>query len=179
MSHSDVLALLLPLELGATGQADLALEGRRLDLSADSADRLLLEMYPDSAADIVAWERLLGTTPEADAMRVERMTEVLFRIRSLGRLDRAFYIEIAAILGVTITITELRPLMANWAQAGQVVMANLVRWIWEVTITGGADRYASAGGTAAGEPLSWSRDLIHLQAIFNDLKPAHTFVVFI
>lgn len=179
MLHKDTLALLLPLELGQVGQADLAVEGQQLDLTESAVGRLLLEMFPDTVVDYLPiWERVLAIAPASDAQRAERVNEILFRLRSLGRLDRQYYIDIAATVGYDITITELKPLMAGWAEAGQEVLADYVRWIWQVSITDGFTRYARAGSAAAGEPIVWYRDKRHLDDIFNDLKPAHTLVVF-
>lgn len=178
MLHSDVLQLLTPLELGATHQTDLVIEGQHLDVNAISADRLLVNTFPDSTDDIVAWERVLGIAPAADATLSERLAEIISRLRSLGRLDRQFFIDIAATVGYALTIDELAPLMAGWAESGDNVMAEIVRWIWQVTIIDGFSRFAQAGLAAAGEPLAWFRDKRHLDYIFNDLKPAHTMVVF-
>lgn len=180
MSHSQALQALIPLELGAVQQADVVVEGRQLDRSEADATLLLREMFPDNTVDyLTTWEKLLGVIPASDAKRSERINEILYRLRSLGRLDIQFFIDIAATVGYAITIIELKPLMAGWAQSGQEVMAEYVRWIWCVTISDGFTQYARAGAAAAGEPIEWYRDKRHLDDIFNDLKPAHTLVIFV
>lgn len=181
MSHNDLLRQLFPFQLGSVFEADLSIEGARLDAVENAAVRLFIEMYADTADTALPdWERICGIIPASDATRSERVNEVLFRLRSLGRLDRQYFIDIAATIGFEITITELQPLMAGWAQAGiDEVMAEHVWWIWQVTIENGFTRYARAGSAAAGEPIVWFREKLHLDNIFNDLKPAHTLVVFI
>lgn len=179
MLHNSTLQLLMPLELGELSQADIRLESQRLDLGAGQADHLLTEMYPADAVEFLpTWEQLLGIAPAVDAGRSERVNEILFRLRNLGRIDRQFYIDIAATVGYSVTITELYPLMAGWAESGKEVLDEQVRWIWTVTITEGFTQYALAGAAAAGDPLAWYRDKRHLDEIFNDLKPAHTLVIF-
>ncbi len=180
MSYSDILQRLLPIELGGDHSTDLAVEANSLELAQASASTLTAEMFPDTAASfLTAWERVLAIAPAPDAMRSERVAEIVFRLRSLGRLDRQYFIDIAATVGYVITITELQPLMAGWAQSGSAVLADYVRWIWTVTITDGFNRFAHAGAAAAGEPIAWFRDKRHLDDIFNSLKPAHTLVIFI
>lgn len=179
MLHRDALQLLMPIDLGGEAPRDLETEGRHLDVAQASAEQLIREMFADSAADIVAWERVLAIAPASDATRTERVNEILYRLRTLGRLDRQYFIGIAATVGYEITITELHPLMAGWGEAGHEVMSQEVWWIWQVTIADGFTQYARAGRAAAGDPLEWYRDDRHLKEIFEDLKPAHTMVIFV
>lgn len=180
MSHKDVLTLLFPLNLEGHHQTDLELEGAVLDRIAASAEQLPLIISPETAGNyLVDWERVLAITPATDATVSERITECLFRLRALGRLDKQYYIQLAGAIGYDISITEPKPLMANWMEAGQSVMANEVRWIWQVTIDGGFTQYARAGAMAAGDPIMWFRDKTKLETMLEELKPAHTMVDYI
>ena len=129
MSHSDILRQLIPFDIGDTHAIDITLEGLHLDRAETSAERLLLEMMPDTTIDYLpSWERVLGIAPAADATRSERLAEILFRLRSLGRLDRQYFIDIAATVGYQITITEQQPLMAGIAQANNAILSEDIIW---------------------------------------------------
>lgn len=177
MSHREQLELLLPVQLEGVHAADLALEGAVLDRIASSAEQLLRILSPATAGVyLVDWERVLGVTPATDATVAERISECLYRLRAQGRLDKQYYIDLASAIGYDISITELKPLMAGWMQAGDRVLANAVRWIWQVTIDGGFTQYARAGAMAAGDPIMWFRDKAKLVAMLEELKPAHTMI---
>jgi len=180
VSYSDVLSLLLPLELGGDQAVDLAVEARQLDQVHVSAASLEAEMFPHlSDAFFTRWEKMLGIIPATDARRGERVAEVLYRLRAQGRLDRQYFIDIAATVGFAISLVECRPAMAGSMRCGDEVIGQVARWVWQVTIDGGFAQFARAGLVAAGEPLGWYRDDRHLKAIFEDLKPADSHVMFV
>lgn len=181
MSHDLILSQLFPLQdLAGVFVSDIIIEGAALDVVEDTIQRLLVEMFPFTSNDLLAcWERVLATSPATDATRSDRVGEILFRLRSLGRLDRAYFIDIAQTIGFDITITELRPLMAGIMTAGSEVLAEHTQWIWQVSIDGGFTRSFQAGVSSAGSPISWYRNKQHLDDIFNELKPAHTLVIFV
>lgn len=158
MQHSDTLKLLFPAELVGVFNDDIALSGKQLDAAQTSADGLLLEMYPDRASDRIAdWERVCGLTPATGATLQTRQNTVLRKLRERGGMSRTYFIALAAVLGHTITIDELLPFMAGWSRADDHIYVEGVRWIWQVNVASTATE---------------------LEALFEELKPAHTAVIF-
>jgi uncharacterized protein YmfQ (DUF2313 family) len=179
MNHNDALNLLFPIEIGGVFAADLLLEGKQLDEAQASAETLLREMYGDTAYDLLAaWERVCALMPEDDAPLQSRRDAVVKKLRELGGLSRAYFIALAASRGWTITIDEFQPFMAGINSAGDMLQEIEVIWIWRVNVSGYAVYSFRSGLSAAGERLTWWIANSELESMFNDLKPAHTAVIF-
>lgn len=179
MSHKNVLKLLFPLELGGDFEKDIELEGKHLDTAQARAEDILKEMLPDQAYELLPdWERVCGLTPGADDPLQLRRDRVIKKLRELGGLSRAYSINLAASLGYTISIEELRPFMAGIGRAGDTLYIYESIWIWRVKVSGQALYYFSAGQSAAGERLLWWPAQTALEDIIKELKPAHTYVIF-
>lgn len=176
MSHRDVLNLLFPLELAGVHAADLALEALQLDLAQAEAEGLIAEMWPGTAYHLLAdWERVYGVPAQAGDSLQARRGRVLQKMREMGRLDIPYFNGLAAGLGFTVTILELHPLMAGWGYAGDELGDDDSDWCWRVYVTDRPGAYFRAGESVAGEYLS-DDYLSVLEALFNDLKPADTYV---
>lgn len=179
MGHSETLRLLFPAEIVGVFDDDLLLEGKQLDMAQDSAEILLSEMYPDRAYDLLPdWERVCGLSPQADAPLQSRRDAVLRKLRERGGLSRAYFIDLAASFGWVITIDELSAFMAGWNRAGDPVYLEGVRWIWQINVFSGSVYSFRSGLSVAGERLAWWVENDVLEALFEDLKPAHTAVFF-
>ena len=175
MTHKDVLKLLFPVpELGALFDQDLTLEGGLLDSLQTSADALLLEMFPDTATDLIAsWERIYNIIPPDGATLADRRLAVVQKKRLRRRLDRAYFIGLAASVGYTITIEELPPSVEGHGPES--------KFIWRVHVAGSAKTITefTAGDSGAGDLLTdWPVEAI-LEDLFIKLKPAHTDVLFV
>lgn len=178
MLHSNALTLLIPLQLGETSTADLAIEGSHLDNADTAAEVLLIEMRPDlSDALLERWEKVYGLVLFSGDSLADRRTRIVQKLRGIGRLDRAFFVELAAGIGLTIFIQEMQPLMPGWSGAGDEVMDADGDWVWRVWTTADAGYYFITGETGAGEGLS-SGAQMYMEALFRELKPADTFVEF-
>lgn len=179
MSHADTLKLLFPVELTGVFDDDIALEGKQLDDAQASATVLMQEMFADKAYNLLTdWERVCGLTPDADDPLQTRRDAVVRKLRELGGLSRNYFITLAASIGWTITIDELQPFMAGWGRCGDTIYDEAVRWIWRVNIPGHSVYFFRAGSSCAGERLTWWTPNAKLEELFNDLKPAHTYVIF-
>jgi len=179
MSHRDVIKLLFPIELAGVSDGDIALEGAILDDVEAQARELLEEMFPDrSFTCLTDWERVCGLKPVEDATLQSRRDNVIRKLRERGGLSRASFIALAAAMGYTVTIEELQPFMAGWGRAGDPLYEEEVRFIWRVNVAGQALYYYRAGLSAAGERLLWWPSVTALEDLFNDLKPAHTYIIF-
>lgn len=182
MSHADLLARLLPpvsYDPSAPHIAvELAAEGAALDAALENADILLDALSPLGAVDLVIdYERTYALTPAPGATLQARQRAVLAKMAEVGGLSRDYFIQLAGALGYQIRITEYKPFRAG-SRAGDI-LSNEQDWLftWRVGTTETTYTYFVAGISLAGEPLrSWGNDA--LEALIDDLKPAHTHVLF-
>lgn len=163
-----------------------------------------VEAYPPTALELLkAWERVLGLPGKCIAAAyasftiAERQQAVREKLaRRPGRQDRYYMLERAAAIGYQITITEYAMAMAGVCRAGandtteaggQLIVRRSIcgdpayRFVWRVEITGPRLTWfrAGAGGGRAGEDphLSIAR-ATDLECILEDVKPAHTKLIF-
>jgi uncharacterized protein YmfQ (DUF2313 family) len=162
MLHKDSAKLLFPLELGGIFDDDIALEGAILDEAQSRAEELFNEMFPDGSTTLLAaWERMCGIVPAEGASLQTRRNAVLKQLRYLGGQSRAYFIALAADAGWTITIDELQPFRAGINRCGDTLYVEAIRFVWRVNVF---DR------------ATWADE--DLETLLNDLKPAHTYVIF-
>jgi len=179
MSHKEVLKLLIPLALGDVQERDLEIEGVHLDTGADRCADLLSEQFANSAYEVLeAWERVYSTAPLYDDSLQVRQNRVVQKMSELGRLDRAYFVQLGAALGYEVTIEELSPFMAGWSGAGDELGDEDSDWCWRIYFRETDANVFRAGESYTGELLSYSLAGM-MQAMFHDLKPADTFLEFI
>lgn len=179
MTHEDVLNLLFPVDLVGDHPADMALEGMELDAAQSEADRLLVEMFPDGAYDLLAqWERVYGLTPAATDPVQYRQNRVIQKMRDLGGLSRAYFIALSALFGWTITIDELSPFEAGVNRCGDRLYVEAVRYVWRVNVADRAVCRFRCGQSVCGERLTWWIRNMELQTLLDALKPAFTFIIY-
>lgn len=179
--YSEVLHALRP--VGPAMVADdillrgLAVEFARLhnrlgDLLNESDPRTTTELRGD-------WERAFGLPDNCCSSEqdiVARAAALISRVRGAGSPTPEYFIALAAELGYTITITELRPFMVT-SPVNDPLDPAAIRHVWQVrsaiTIS---NRFAVT--SAVNDPLaSWGNDI--LECVINRAKPAHTHVQFI
>ena len=82
-------------------------------------------------------------------------------------------------MGYQITIDEPQPFRAGAGRAGDRIQEADITWVWRVTIQAsvGPVYFLRAGQSGAGERLSQFGDAL-IEAVLNELKPAHTFIYF-
>jgi uncharacterized protein YmfQ (DUF2313 family) len=140
---------------------------------------VLQEIFPDVAYDTLAdWERVCGIIPAVSATKSTRRIAVIQKLCAKGGLSRKYFIDLAAAIGWTITITELNNFMAGWHRAGDHLYIASARWSWQINVFGQLPYAFRAGTSFAGERLGYWKPAADLEAFFNNLKPAHTFVIF-
>ena len=159
-SHSDVLKQLFPLSIGGVFEPDIKLEGAWLDAAAARAAVLKAEMFADSTDELIEyWERVYGLTPGAgDTLQIRR-NRIVQKMRELGRLNLAYFTELAESLGLSIVIQELHPFMAGWSCAGDELLVDDADWCWRIYII-------------QGDPSAIDR----FAALVMEMKPAYTHV---
>jgi len=127
------------------------------------ADELLLEVLPSTTSELLAdWEMVLGL-PDNCANppgTIEgRRLEVLSRLVSTGGQSRQYFIDVAASLGFSITITEP------------------ATHVWDVQTDSASNHFRA--GSPAGEPLrTFGGENSTLECRLGVDKPAHSRLTF-
>lgn len=184
--YADLLARLLPPGPIWRVLAGAELEGLTLAIGDELARvharllALLDEADPRTATEtIAAWERVLGLPDPALGQLAtieERRALVRARWTAHGGQSAAYYIGVAAALGVTVTIRHrLRP-MAAGDGAGAECWAEAWRFGWIVSAPNGPIQAFRAGGLA-GYRVNDAR-LRVLELLIRRFAPAHTYPVF-
>lgn len=156
----------------------LAQELARIDAAAEG---LVDEADPRTTAQLLAdWERVAGLPDGcvvATQTTAERRDSLVQKIANLGGQSRQFFIDLAARLGYTVTITEFRPFRVGVNAVGDALNGDTSIFAWQVNAPAGTIREFKVGESAVGDPLrSWGDEL--LECIIERLKPAHTHVIF-
>jgi uncharacterized protein YmfQ (DUF2313 family) len=182
--HADLLSqLLIPgsyLPTEPNLAAELQADGKALDAALANAQRALAAITPYGAGETLPdWERVLAITPSINATYQQRINAVIAKIRQTGGLSIPYFTQLAAGLGYTITIIEPQYAQAGVSRAGDAMWVQDVIWVWQVQVSGPANiaYRAYAGTAAAGDPITEFSDPV-LEQVFNDLKPAFTYVYF-
>ncbi len=129
---------------------------RALDLQAEADPRTTYELLPE-------WEASCGLPdgclPNGGTL-TERRNAVVARINTVGGVDAAYFVGLAAQLGFEVTVVDTGP--------------NVIRMDVPDTIS---VSWATAGGAVAGDPIrSWGNS--QLECLINRYKPAHIEVQF-
>ncbi|MDR3631549.1 MAG: DUF2313 domain-containing protein [Desulfocapsaceae bacterium] len=179
-SNKDALSLLFPLELTGDHEADLQIDADSLDRAQASAEVLLAEVFADQAAVLLTdWERVVGIMPGPDDPLQFRRDQVVRKIRDRGGLSVSYFLSLAQALGYEVQIIEPVPFMAGWGGAGDTIYSSTIDSQWGVEIANQPVYNFRAGESAAGEPLTWWNSQTFLEDLFQELKPAHTYVYFV
>jgi len=179
--HKNVLKQLFPAELRENHDLDMILEGDHLDQVQAGAETLLSNVFPDTTFELLPdWERLLGLSQGEDASTTARVAACVAKFKETGGLSITYFKQLAAAMGLTIEIVEPQPFMAGIGAAGDTIYEPDSIWCWRVDVMDVvpvAVLYFRAGESPAGDPLmSFFRP--EIVDVFENLKPAHTFVYF-
>lgn len=148
----------------------------RVDLRADD---LIEETDPRSTNELLTdWERVAGLpdscTDAADTLE-ERRNALVARLTAVGGQSPQYFIDVAAALGYTITITEYRE---HTVGSDVDAALNNQPWVyaWRVNAPESTVTYHNVE-SGVDEPLAdWGNQL--LECLINRLAPAHTNVLF-
>ncbi|VVE76358.1 phage tail protein [Pandoraea anapnoica] len=183
--HATLLAKLLPPVAYSPNDpsltVELAAEGKALDQAMADARVVELGIVPsfDAIQFLPDWERVFGLVPKADDTLQQRMSMVMFMANATGGLSIPYFIGLAKVLGYTITIDEFEPFRVDRNRVGDPLFSEDAMWLWRVNVEGAPELkyYFRVGKSAVGERLAVRSDPI-LETLFEDLKPAHTKVIF-
>jgi len=147
------------------------------------AQQLLIDAFPCSTSELLPeWEASLGLpdpcTGPLNSIEARQLA-VCSKFAARGGASMAYFIGLAAALGVDITITQFSPFYAGRNRVGQRLFNTGWAYVWQVTLSGEVVNYFRTGTSRVGERLVTLSDVASiLQCVFNAYKPAHTTVIF-
>lgn len=183
--YLNLLALLLPpVSYNPNGprlRAELTAEATLLSRAERSTEALLTAIDLTSCVDFLPdWERVYDLNPSPNDTLQQRRQRILAKMAQTGGLSRDYFIQLAKSLGYGISITEPEPFRCGRNRCGDRLWTRDIIWVWIVKIETGEKipvyRFR-CGASATGERLTaFGRN--YLESVFQELKPAHTQVVF-
>jgi len=154
----------------------LAKEFSRVDARASD---ILDEADPRTTYELlVEWERVAGLpdtcTDQVDTLQ-ERRDALVSKLTGIGNQSRQYFIDIAAALGYTITITEYRPYFVNTA-INMPINDESWRFVWSVNAPEETIRSMTVNSEVDMPLRDWGNE--QLECLINKFKPAHTHALF-
>ena len=185
-------ALLAMLPRGIIWQRDPAsvqgtvLQGTAQTLidTTNRAGDLLVDAFPSSTAELLPeWELSLGLPDpcvgELPTVK-QRVQAVVSKFLADGGASVAYFVALAASLGLTVTITEFAAMRAGIMEAGDMVVGDDYAYHWQVNVAASQlTYYFEAGAASAGDALETFGSTNGIECIFGRIKPAQTTVSFV
>lgn len=160
------------------GQAEefARVDQRSIDLLRERDTRFADQLLVDHENDLGLPDEcsVVGETIQ------ERRLSAHTRLIALGQQNPAYFIELAAALGWTITITEFSPFWCGVHGAGDECGDQLNIFYWKITITVGSGDiiHFLSGSSQSGDPLVFVAGTDTVICTLNRYKPAHTVLTF-
>ena len=184
-AHQIILQQLLPPGSYDSQAPNINIElfavGNALDAAMAYANHLLPEMSPQTVMlSLADWNRNYGLPDKcvSVAQTVEQQIAALTsKVAATGGQTAAYFISVAAAMGYSgVTITEFNVLGCD-GNCNQALYAEAALFCWQMNIPGGAGiLQASCNSNCDTALQSWGDGA--LQCRINQLKPAHTTVIF-
>jgi uncharacterized protein YmfQ (DUF2313 family) len=147
-----------------------------------SATNLLIDAFPATTVQLLPeWQLSLGLPDPcagSDPTLQQEQQQILARFIAGGGQSADYYIQFAATLGYTITITEFAPFRAGINAAGQPVNGEAWAWAWEINGPTFQLEYFTVGSSSVGMPLASAVGGNALECELSRLSPAHTVLIF-
>lgn len=149
------------------------IEMRAVELLDEADPRTAVEGLPD-------WERITGFPDECVGELItlaSRRRAVLARLGQIGGQSPQFFVDLAAVLGFTVTVTEFPIALCGIAECGDAM--NGTPWIhwWQIDAPADTVEYADCGSAVCGDAIAtWGNTM--LECAIARAKPAHTSLIF-
>lgn len=184
--HDQLLALCppgmaLPTDADSTWSRLLLALAEELARVDGRADDLLDEADPRTALEMLGdWERVCGLpgecSQEAETIQDRRKACHLV-LAAQGGQSAAYYIDMAAALGVETTVEEYIPFRVGSSSVGDPLIDRAWKHAWLMRGPEETVSHFVAGGNTVGDALaSWGNE--PLECHISRLAPAHTIVIF-
>ena len=168
-TDSSLAAMLLPLA-DAIASYEAAGEAMLIEVSPGDATRLLPDYQRVLGGDACGRDALALSLAGQRTLAAQRWT-------ARGGQSIAYFIGLAAAMGVAITITEVRSFRAGRSRAGQRCTPASEAFTWIVTLPATHVVKFRAGASVAGERLgAFAASLV--ECLIRHQAPAHTTPVF-
>ncbi len=143
------------------------------------AYQLVIESDPRSTSELInEWEAMLGLPDPCvgtGQSLAERRRAAYSKLTTLGGQSRQYFIDLAASLGSTITITEFT--MGHMNDPMNYPMYGFLwRNAWQVNGIANPVTYKPMNGAMNDPFATWGTTAV--ECLFNRLKPAHTTVIY-
>jgi uncharacterized protein YmfQ (DUF2313 family) len=142
---------------------------------------LLTDAFPAAATELLPeWELTLGlpdpcagTSPTIQ----QRRNQVVARFANGGGQSIPYFINFAAQLGYTITITQFAPARVGQSRVGQPLCGTDWAFAWQVNAPLNTVYKSRVGTARAGDPLvAWGNAVLECE--LRAIMPAHTIPIF-
>lgn len=142
---------------------------------------LLVDAFPATAVELLPeWEATLGLPDPCAGPAptvAARQAQVVARLTNSGGQSSQYFIEYAARLGYTITITEFAPARVGVSRVGQPLNGRDWAFAWQINAPLNTITRSRAGIARAGEPLAaWGNAVLECE--IQEIVPAHTIPIF-
>ncbi|MGF6792781.1 YmfQ family protein [Paraburkholderia sp. 35.1] len=156
----------------------LALTAQSLD---NAALGLIVSAFPATCDQLLPeWEATLGLPDPCvgeSGSTQQRRQQVVARLTNSGGASAQYFIDLAASLGYTVTVTNFAPFRAGQSRAGQALGTADWFYTWSINAPINSVTYFAAGLASAGDPLAtWGNAVLECE--MNAIKPAHTILQF-
>lgn len=161
---------------------DLTVHASALGICDINSNDLKTELFPDRTDALLdGWERMAGLPWSCFAgqaqTKEERRTRLVAQLTMLGGQSRQFFIDLAAFLGKTITITEYSSFRAGHSSAADPCCDNDWIFAWSINHPDVSFSYFAAGGSSAGDYLRTHAGPLELFYL-GKYSPAHTLLLY-
>ncbi|WP_227720527.1 YmfQ family protein [Yersinia proxima] len=174
--------LVWPKISGGVQTSTLRALARSYQRSDEDARDLLDAAFPSTAtAMLPEWEATLGLPDlcaigEIDSM-IQRQRAVVSKLFGIGGQSVDYFIQVAAALGYTISITQYRQACAGMSVCGDAINGEEWPFTWLVTSPETTINYAQCSLTYCSDPLrTWGNK--QLECRLTVLNPSHTILKF-
>lgn len=157
----------------------LAVEWARVE---SRGEQLAIDVNPLDTVELLPdWERAAGLpdkcSGELETTIQGRRNALVAKLASTGGQSIQYFIDIAAALGYTITITEFKPFEVGRSTVGEALTNGPWQFAWQINAPETTSVFFRVGLSAVGEALrTWGNDT--LECKIRQLAPAHTVPIF-
>ena len=146
-------------------------ESRSSALVRESDPRQSAELLPD-------WERVCGLPGDCASTLQARRAAVVAQLTGAGGQRIAYFQQLAALLGLSIHVTEYKPFLTGLSRCGQRLNGDHdVRFVWSVVVRGQRVLRFRCGASVPGERLLDFARREDLECLLRLYAPAHTVLI--